>query len=109
MLSSEYRTEGDEPVVANFQRWYDEETDELLAAYTATDDEDAQREAIEGLQRIVVEQLPTLPIITAPNWFNYNTEHWTGFPSEEDPYALGAPVGNADRILVLRRLTRTTR
>ena len=109
MLSSEYRTEGDEPVVANFQRWYDEETDELLAAFTATDDEDAQREAIEGLQRIVVEKLPTLPIITAPNWFNYNTEHWTGFPSEEDPYALGAPVGNADRILVLRRLTRTTR
>lgn len=108
MLSSEYRTEGDEPVVANFQRWYDDETDELLRTYADTDDEEVQREAILGLQRIVVEKLPALPIVTAPNWFNYNTEHWTGFPDEEDPYALGAPVGNADRVLVMRRLTRTS-
>ncbi len=106
MLSSEYRAGEGEPVVANFQRWYDEETDELLAAFSGTDDAEEQRRAVEGLQRIVVEQLPTLPIITAPNWFNYNTEHWSGFPDEQDPYALGAPVGNTDRILVLRRLTR---
>ncbi|MGP5289751.1 ABC transporter substrate-binding protein [Brachybacterium tyrofermentans] len=108
MLSSEYRTEGDEPVVANFQRWYDDETDELLRTFADTDDEEGQRAAVEGLQRIMVEQLPTLPIITAPNWFNYNTEVWTGFPNEDDPYALGAPVQNADRVMVLRNLTRTT-
>ena len=108
MLSSEYRTEGDEPVVANFQRWYDEETDELLRSFAETDDEAEQRAAIDGLQRIMVEQMPTLPIVTAPNWFNYNTAHWTGFPDESEPYALGAPVQNADRVMVLRALTRTT-
>ncbi|MGP5267168.1 ABC transporter substrate-binding protein [Brachybacterium alimentarium] len=108
MLSSEYRTEGDEPVVANFQRWYDEETDELLSSYADTDDEQEQRAAVEGLQRIMIEQMPTLPIVTAPNWFNFNTELWTGFPDESDPYALGAPVQNADRVMVLRNLTRTT-
>ncbi|ATG54466.1 hypothetical protein CFK41_06560 [Brachybacterium ginsengisoli] len=109
MLSSEYRTEGDEPVVANFQRWYDEETDHLLRRFSETDDPEAQRASVEALQRIMIDQLPTLPIITAPNWFNYNTEFWSGFPDESDPYALGAPVQNSDRVMVLRKLTRTTR
>jgi len=109
MLSSEYRTEGDEPVVANFQRWYDEETDDLLRRFSETDDPEAQRASVEALQRIMIDQLPTLPIITAPNWFNYNTEFWSGFPDESDPYALGAPVQNSDRVMVLRKLTRTTR
>jgi peptide/nickel transport system substrate-binding protein len=107
-LSSEYRTKGDEPVISNFQRWYDDDTDDLLAKYSDTEDEATQREAVEGLQKIVVEQLPALPIIVAPNWFNYNTEFWTGYPSDDDPYALGAPTGVSDRTLILRKLTRSS-
>lgn len=108
MLSSEYRAPEGEPVVSNFQRWYDDETDELLADFAATDDLEAQRVAVAGLQRIVVEKLPIIPIATAPNWFNYNKEFWTGFPSEEDPYTQGSPSGVAERLMILRRLTRTT-
>ncbi|NMA78478.1 MAG: ABC transporter substrate-binding protein [Actinomycetales bacterium] len=106
MLSSQHAPDDDGRVFANFQRWYDDETDELLTAYAETEDEIERAQAIDGLQRIVVEQLPAIPIITAPNWFNYNTEHWTGFPTEEDPYALGSPVNAADRLIILRRLTR---
>lgn len=107
MLASEHQPDEDGRVFGNFQRWYDEETDELLANYAGTEDETEQAEAVAGLQRIVAEQLPAIPIITAPNWFNVNTRYWTGFPSEEDPYALGSPIGAADRMIVLRRLTRT--
>lgn len=105
MLSSEYRSK-DGSVLANFQRWYDDETDELLSAYTKTDDKAARQRCIDGLEKIVVEKLPAIPLVTAPNWFNYNTEFWTGFPSKEKPYALGAPYSPIDRILVLRELTR---
>lgn len=107
MLSSEHAPDADGRVYANFQRWYDDETDELLTAFAVTEDESEQALAIDGLQRIVMEKLPAVPIITAPNWFNYNTEHWTGFPSEEDPYALGSPVNGPDRLIILRRLSRT--
>lgn len=106
MLSSEHRSE-DGTVLANFQRWYDPETDELLADFTATDDPVAQQRCIDGLETVVVEKLPALPLVTAPNWFNYNTALWTGFPDDENPYALGAPYSPIDRILVLRELTRT--
>lgn len=106
MLSSRYKTE-DGSVRANFQRWYDDETDELLAAYTRTDDQAEQQKAIDGLETIMVEKMPALPIVVAPNWFNYNTVNWSGFPSEKDPYALGAPYSSTDRILVLRKLKPT--
>lgn len=106
MLSSQYRSKDGAPVLANFQRWYDDETDEYLRTYTETDDKAEQQRCIDGLQTIVVEKLPSLPLVTAPNWFNYNTEFWTGFPSKENPYALGAPYSPIDRILVLRELTR---
>lgn len=107
MLSSEHSPDEEGRVFANFQRWYDDETDELLEQYATTEDETEQAQAVAGLQQIVVDQLPAVPIITAPNWFNYNNRYWTGFPSEEDPYALGSPIGAADRLIVLRRLTRT--
>jgi peptide/nickel transport system substrate-binding protein len=107
MLSSEHRSK-DGSVLANFQRWYDDDTDELLQAFTATDDEAEQQRCIDGLEDIVVEKLPALPLVTAPNWFNYNTEAWSGFPDPDHPYALGAPYSPIDRILVLRELTRTT-
>lgn len=107
MLSSKHRSDSG-TVLANYQRWYDDETDELLMRFTSTDDKAEQQECIDGLQRIVVEKLPALPIVVAPNWFNYNAENWTGFPSEENPYALGAPYSSIDRVLVLRELTRVT-
>jgi peptide/nickel transport system substrate-binding protein len=104
-LSSEHRSD-EGTVLANFQRWYDEATDEQLQAFTETDDEKTQQACIDAIEKIVVEQLPSLPVVTAPNWFNYNTEYWTGFPSPENSYALGAPYSPVDRVLVLRELTR---
>lgn len=107
MLSSEYQPDEEGRVVANFQRWSNDATDKLLSDYGISEDDNEQREAIAGLQQIFVEELPTLPIMIAPSWFNYNNRHWTGFPTEEDPYALGQPTTSANRLIVLRRLTRT--
>ncbi|PWH05250.1 hypothetical protein DEO23_14335 [Brachybacterium endophyticum] len=107
MLSGEHRSK-DGSVLANFQRWYDEDTDTLLGDFTATDDEAEQQKCIDGIEDIVVEKLPALPLVTAPNWFNYSTQYWSGFPDPDHPYALGAPYSPVDRILVLRGLSRTT-
>ncbi|MBP2380511.1 peptide/nickel transport system substrate-binding protein [Brachybacterium sacelli] len=107
MLSSEYAPDEEGAVTANFQRWKDEESDQLLSDYATTEDEVEQQKAVAGLQQIVVEQLPAIPVITGPAWFNYNSRFWTGFPSEDNPYALGQPVITADRTIILQRLTRT--
>lgn len=104
LLSSEYKSEDGGTVTQNFGRYYDDEADAQLAAYAATEDESEKQAALDALQTIVVEELPTIPLLQAPNWFQYNTSRWTGFPTEEEPYAFGAPFQSPDNLLVVMNL-----
>lgn len=103
MLSSEYEVE-DGPVTSNFGRYYDDEADAALEAYASTEDQAEQQQALDDLQRIMVEERPAIPLLQAPNWFQYTTERWEGFPTEEDPYAFGAPFQSPDNLLVIMNL-----
>ncbi|ACQ79656.1 extracellular solute-binding protein family 5 [Beutenbergia cavernae DSM 12333] len=104
MMSSEFEVAEGEAAVNNFARWYDAESDAFFDAYESTNDPEVQLEAIQGLENIVVEELPIIPLLQSPNWFQYRTEFFTGWPSEEDPYALGAPYMFPDNLLVVRAL-----
>ncbi|NED97982.1 ABC transporter substrate-binding protein [Phytoactinopolyspora alkaliphila] len=104
-MSSEYQVEPGEDAAQNFNRWYDDTTDDYFDAYEASDDEAERLEAIHGLQGIVAEQLPLIPLLQSPNWFQYRTEFWEGWPSEDNPYALPAPYQYPDNLLVITNLT----
>lgn len=105
MMSSEYEAAPGEKAVSNYNRYYDSEADALLDDFASTLDADAQQEALDGLQKIMVDKLPVIPMLQSPNWFQYNTVRWEGFPTEDDPYALGAPFQFPDNLLVLTHLT----
>lgn len=108
MLSSEHApAEDGDSVLGNFGRYYDDAADEALAQFRATGDADEQLLALDELQQVMVEQYPVLPLIQAANWFNYNTERWSGFPGEDNPYALGAPFQTPDNALIIRELAPT--
>lgn len=106
MMSSEYKVESG-TVTQNFGRFYREEADKAFAAYSVAADDEARAAATVDLQKIMVEQMPNLPLYPAPNWFHYNTVNWTGFPNADDPYALGAPFQTPDRLLIVQKLTPT--
>ncbi|QBD76968.1 ABC transporter substrate-binding protein [Ktedonosporobacter rubrisoli] len=76
---------------SNFGRWQDPTTDRLLNQYATTSDPEVQKQAIQGLEKIFVEQLPTIPLLDAPTWFEYNTQHFTGWPDKSNPYATTYP------------------
>ncbi|WP_147917536.1 ABC transporter substrate-binding protein [Ruania zhangjianzhongii] len=103
MMSSEYASDG--AVRQNFSRFYNDDADAALDAYAGTDDEAEQQAALDSLEQIMVEQLPLVPMIQSPNWFQYTSERWEGWPTEENPYAFGAPFQNPDIMLVVRNLT----
>lgn len=103
MMSSEYASDG--AVRQNFSRFYDDAADAALDDYAATADEAEQQAALDTLEQVFVDELPLIPMIQSPNWFQYNTERWEGFPNEDDPYAFGAPFQNPDIMIVLRHLT----
>lgn len=104
IMSSEYRSD-EGSVTANFSRYYTDEADEALLTYANTDEEAEQQAALEELQALMVEEIPMVPMIQAPNWFQFNSANWEGWPSEEDPYAFGAPFQSPDNILVVQNLT----
>jgi peptide/nickel transport system substrate-binding protein len=105
MMSSEYETGPGQAVVSNYNRYYDPEADALLNSFASTLDPAEQQAALDGLEKIMVEKLPVIPMLKSPNWFQYNTQRWEGFPTEEDPYALGAPFQFPDNLLVVTNLT----
>ena len=43
------------------------------------------------IQMIFVNEAPVLPLFPGPDWYEYNTTRFTGFPTKEDPYAPGPP------------------
>ncbi len=103
-MSSEFKVADDKPAASNYNRWYDPETDKLFDAYESSDDPAEQQKAIAGLEKIVVDELPVIPLLQSPNWFQSRTINFDGWPSEQDPYALPAPFSYPDNLLVIKRL-----
>jgi peptide/nickel transport system substrate-binding protein len=99
-------------VGTNFERWdsttsngFASKTDQLLAQYQATTDPAAQMQAIQGIEDIVVNQLPIIPLTVNVYWDEYSTTHFTGWPTAANPYGSGAPYTFPDEENVILHLT----
>jgi len=99
-------------VGTNFERWdakssngYSTKTDQLLQQYQATSDPNAQMQAIQGIEDIVVSQLPVIPLTVNVYWDEYTTTHFTGWPTAANPYDSGAPYTMPDEENVILHLT----
>lgn len=74
----------------NWEQWNDKTTDQLLNQYASTSDPATQKQAIQGLTDIMAKQLPVIPVLDAVQFFEYTTDHWTGWPTPQNPYAIGS-------------------
>lgn len=98
-------------VGTNFERWdaatsngYAAKTDQLLQQYQSTSDPNAQMQAIQGIEDIIVSQLPAIPLTVNVYWDEYTTTHFTGWPSAADSYDSGAPYNMPDAANVILHL-----
>lgn len=91
----------------NWAQWNDSKTDQLLAQYASTSDPNVQKQAIQGLTAIMAEQLPVIPVLDAIQFFEYTTTNWTGWPTPDNPYAIGSayPLAAGDNEQVILHLT----
>ncbi|HZR41732.1 MAG TPA: ABC transporter substrate-binding protein [Ktedonobacteraceae bacterium] len=88
----------------NWERWSDPATDQLLAQYARTTDLTMQRQALYGLQRIMVQQVPAIPLVYGATWYEYSTSRFVGWPDEKNPYAMPAPYSDPDSEIVVLNL-----
>jgi peptide/nickel transport system substrate-binding protein len=77
----------------NWNRFVDPQADKLLEEFAKTSDPARQKEIMNQLQMIFVNDAPALPLFPGPDWYEYVTTHFTGFPTKDDPYAPGPPFG----------------
>lgn len=100
LLSSANTAPVGQQATSNFERWSDSATDELLAQYAGSIDPKAQQSALAGLERIMVEQAPSIPLVYGATWYEYNTSRFVGWPDQAHPYASPAPYGATDAAIV---------
>ncbi|HEX3493310.1 MAG TPA: ABC transporter substrate-binding protein [Streptosporangiaceae bacterium] len=45
------------------------------------------------LEKYVAQNLPVIPVETASEWFEYNSQNFVGWPTQSNPYETGQPSG----------------
>jgi peptide/nickel transport system substrate-binding protein len=84
---------------SNFVRWQDQRTDELIDKLRNATDEKAQKEIVGDLTKIMMEQVPMIPLWYGARWFQYSTKKMDGWPNEDNQYA-----GPGDNLLWITNL-----
>ncbi len=71
----------------NYERWIDPTTDKLLQEYASTANVTIQKQAMMGIEKIMVQQLPSIALTYEPYWYQYSTAKFVGWPDAQNPYA----------------------
>jgi peptide/nickel transport system substrate-binding protein len=71
----------------NYHRGCNKDATELLKKFGTTFDLDQQKEIIKKVQNLYFQDAPAVPLFTSPEWGEYNTSRFTGFPNADNPYA----------------------
>ena len=72
----------------NYNRFSHPDVPGLLDAAAGAKSDDEAKQAYVALDKIYREQIPVVPLMYRPlEFFEFNETNWTGFPTEENPYA----------------------
>jgi peptide/nickel transport system substrate-binding protein len=77
----------------DFERLNNPTIDAELATLAGANTTAAQTQALVPLEKYVAQNLPVIPTTTASEWFEYNSQHYVGWPTQQDPYQTGQPSG----------------
>jgi peptide/nickel transport system substrate-binding protein len=80
-----------EEAAANFQRFSGAEAGPILRRFEASADPAELATLSAQLQKVYVDQAPSLPLFASPVWGVSTTRVYAGFPSRVRPYAAAAP------------------
>jgi peptide/nickel transport system substrate-binding protein len=69
-------------------------TMDAALAKLAGDSTVAQQTAdLAPIEDYVAKNLPVIPVTTASEWFEYNSQNFVGWPTQQNPYESGQPSG----------------
>ena len=87
----------------NHHRFGDPRADALLDKFSGTSDEATQKDAVNQLQQLFNENAPVIPLFPGPEWGAFNDLRFTGWPTEQNPYA-SLSARSVQTVLILTSL-----
>jgi peptide/nickel transport system substrate-binding protein len=78
----------------DYERLKDPAIDKALAKLAGASTVPEQTAALAPIAKYVAANLPIIPTTTASEWFEYNSQHYVGWPTQQNPYETGQPSGS---------------
>jgi peptide/nickel transport system substrate-binding protein len=88
----------------NFERYSSARADALIKSYLGSDNAATQQTDMAGLENIMVNDVPVIPIYYATDWGLYVTTHISGWPSPSNPYEIASSYDTPMNEVVLLHL-----
>jgi peptide/nickel transport system substrate-binding protein len=80
----------------NYERYSNPATDALINSYGSTTDPAEQQSIVSKLEQVMLSEVPLIPVTESVDWFQYDSSKFTGWVSQQDPYAQPAPYSVPD-------------
>jgi peptide/nickel transport system substrate-binding protein len=71
----------------NWERYSNKDTDALIDSYATSTSATEQHAIMSKLQKILLDDVPLIPITEQVDWDQYSTKQFVGWPTAQDPYA----------------------
>jgi len=104
LLNSKNTAAVGKTAASNWERWSDPATDKFLQQFASSTDTTTQQQAIAGIEKVVAEQLPSIPLVDGAQWYEYSTARFTGWPDANNQYAVPSPYTYPDAEVVALNL-----
>ncbi|MBE6476023.1 MAG: ABC transporter substrate-binding protein [Actinomyces succiniciruminis] len=95
---------GDSATGGNYSRYVNEKVDAAIRAAGQTNDPEEKKAQYAIVQEQIAEDLPYIPIYVNSMLTEFNTSRYTGWPTEDDLYALPASWGSWSTGIIMQRL-----
>src|SRR5580692_3252109 len=98
----------------DYERLNDPAVESDLATLAGANTLAQQTADLVPLEKYVAANLPVIPVETAAEWFEYNSQNFVGWPTQSNPYDSGQPSGTnngpgsgTDEVVMLHLSPRT--
>lgn len=88
----------------NTERWNNAETNQLITELEHTNNTATEHQIVDQLQKIAFTELPTIALVYAANWYEYQTNHYVGWPTQQDPYMYPPVYATSDVLPIITAL-----
>jgi peptide/nickel transport system substrate-binding protein len=78
----------------DYERLNDPKVNAMLDKMNGDQTVAQQTADLEPIMRYVATNLPVIPTVNSAAWFEYSSKHFTGWPTEQNPYESGQPSGS---------------